>query len=60
MFDLEWEDEAETFMPVEQFARYMNITPERVRQLMKLRVLRTRYAWGGGLVQPALVSGHTA
>ena len=60
MFDLEWEDEAETFMPVEQFARYMNITPERVRQLMKLRVPRTRYAWGGVLAQTALVSGYTA
>jgi len=33
----------------------MHITPERVRQLMKLRVLRTRYAWGTVLVQPAPV-----
>jgi hypothetical protein len=35
-------------------------TEEPVRQLMKLRVLRTRYRWGDVLVQPAVVAGWTA
>ena len=60
MFDLEAEDFSSTFMSVEECAKRMGITTERVRQLMKLRVLRTRYGWGDVLVQPACVAGYTA
>jgi hypothetical protein len=39
-------DDAETFMTVKRCAAYMGITEERVQQLVKLCVLRTRYVWG--------------
>ncbi|MEZ0363388.1 hypothetical protein ACAG26_06740 [Mycobacterium sp. pUA109] len=55
----ERQDDLETFVTVDECARTMNITPERVRQLAKLRVLRTRYGWGDVLVQPAKVAGWT-
>ncbi len=42
---------------VEECAKFMHITPERVLQLAKLRVLRSGYAWGDVLVQPACVAG---
>jgi hypothetical protein len=59
MCDLETEDYASTFMSVEECAQRMGCTTERVRQLIKLRVLRTRYAWGDVMVQPAVVAGWT-
>ncbi|HYB34900.1 MAG TPA: hypothetical protein VEF72_03285 [Mycobacterium sp.] len=59
MCDLEAEADAETYMPVRECAKYMNITPERVRQLAELRVLRTHYAWSDIWVQSALVPGWT-
>jgi hypothetical protein len=60
MFGLEAEDYADTFVSVEECAKVMAVSPERVRQLMKLRILRTRYQWGSVLVQPAAVRGWTA
>ena len=60
MLDLEDEDYASTFVTVDECAAVMNTTAVRVRQLMKLRVLRTRWAWGDVLVQPAAVAGWTA
>jgi hypothetical protein len=49
----------ESFMSVQECARVMGVSEERVRQLAKVRVLRTRYAWGDVLVQPAAVMGYT-
>jgi hypothetical protein len=46
MFDLETEDYADTFVTIAECARVMNLSEDRVRQLIKPRVLRTRYAWG--------------
>jgi hypothetical protein len=38
----------------------MNLSIEQVQRLIiKLRVLRTRYAWGDVMVQPAIVPGWT-
>jgi hypothetical protein len=54
------DDDSDTYMTVQECAERMNTTPERVRQLARMRVLRTRYAWGDVLVQPAMVSGYTA
>lgn len=60
MFDLDVEDDLETFVPVRQCAAQMGIGEDRVRQLAKLRVLRTRFAYDGDvLVQPAVVPGWT-
>ncbi len=55
MFDLELEDYADSFVTVAKCAAAMGISEQRVRRLMKLRVLRTRYAWGQVLVQPTPV-----
>src|ERR1700738_119096 len=55
MLDLEAEDYASTFMPVAECAQRMNIGVERVCQLAKLGVLRTRMAGGEVWVQPASV-----
>jgi hypothetical protein len=43
------------YVTVAKCAQAMGISEQRVRRLMKLRVLRTRYAWGQVLVQPAPV-----
>jgi hypothetical protein len=59
MFDLEIEDCADTFVPVAECARVMNLSEDRARQLIKLGVLRSRHAWGSVTVQPAAVVGHT-
>ena len=60
MFDIETEDYVDTFVSVAQCAKAMDITEDQVRRLIKLRVLRTRYAWGDVMVQPAVVAGWTA
>ncbi|MGA9360571.1 MAG: hypothetical protein WBW75_22020 [Mycobacterium sp.] len=54
------EGDSETYMTVPECAEVMHISEERVRQLMRLGVLRTRYHWGSILVQPAAVAGYTA
>jgi hypothetical protein len=56
-FDLAAEDYAATYMPVSGCAQRMNLSVEQVQRLIKLHVLRTRYAWGDVMVQPACVSG---
>jgi hypothetical protein len=58
VFDLEAEADAETFVSVEECAEAMGVTPGRVRQLVKLRLLRTRWVRGDVLVQPRCLAGH--
>jgi hypothetical protein len=60
MLDLEAEDYACTFMPVAKCAQRMNVSADRVRQFMKMGVLRARSACGDVLVHPACVPGWTA
>jgi hypothetical protein len=58
VFDLEVEDYLAAFVPLDECAAAMNTTPERVRQLVKLRLLRTHWAWGDVLVRPDTVAGY--
>jgi hypothetical protein len=48
-------DDRASFVPVEDAARRMGVSVERVQQLAHRGILRTRA--GGLLVQPAIVTG---
>lgn len=53
-----WDDDGTgDWLTVEDCAKRMRITPERVLELVRRRALRTRHQWGVTLVQPAIVSG---
>lgn len=51
------EDDGGEWLAVDDCARRMGCTLERVLDLVRRRALRTRHASGVTLVQPAIVSG---
>lgn len=50
-------DDRGVWLTISDCAEHMGVTPQRVRELIRCRVLRTRYAYGMTLVQPAILSG---
>jgi hypothetical protein len=45
------------WLTVEDCARRMSVTPERVRQLVRRRALRHTFMYGQLMVEPAVLSG---
>jgi hypothetical protein len=52
-----WDDLDGEWLTIDDCAKRMRITPERLLQLVKRRALRTRHDYGVTLVQPAIISG---
>lgn len=52
-----WDDDGGEWLEIDQCAKRMGVPPERVRELVRRRALRTRRTYGVLLVQPAILSG---